>query len=884
MTKQRQEKRRLDYKSPEFTVTDIDLTFNLDLEKTIVTALSKVVRKTADETLPLVLDGDEVELLKVLVNNEPCDYTDTGTTLTINNVPNEFTLLVQTRINPKANSKLMGLYVSDNKFCTQCEPEGFRRITYFIDRSDVLARYTTHIHAPKDRYPFMLSNGNCLSDEIIGDERVVTWQDPFPKPSYLFALVAGEFDELTDTFTTKSGKDVKVKLYVDKGKAKQGEIALASILKAMKWDEERFDLEYDLNNFMVVAVDFFNAGAMENKGLNIFNSKYVLADAKCATDTDIQNVLGVIGHEYFHNWTGDRITCRDWFQLSLKEGLTVFRDQEFSSDLGSRPIERLKAVKVIRGPQFAEDAGPMAHPIRPDYVLEMNNFYSLTVYEKGAEVIRMIHTILGEELFQKGMKLYIARHDGQAVTCEDFVKAMEDASKIDLTKFRNWYGQSGTPLVTVSMDYQQDTDKVVLHLKQSTPPTPRQPTKESFVIPVSLALYTNDGKEIPLKRDGKVLNNVQLLTNESESWVFEDVAEKPVVALFQGFSAPVKYEYPYTEDDLATLLKYAKDSFVRFDAVQNLVNNFIVASAENIQLGRECSEAKSLISAFKYILANNDIDDNFKSLILTLPTVNTLMELFKVINIDALVKAQKFLFNSLSIALKNDFAREYQKLFAQMSDRITKGEPYTCNQEQVGRRALAQVLLSYYANALALENYEQAAGEIVLKHYNLADNMTDKLNAMRIACNLDLSVKDEILASFEGEWHDNPLVFDNYLRTVAQAPTPRTLENVKTLMYHKCFDINNPNRVRALIGAFVANNVECFHAKDGSGYRFLTSILEELNSKNPHTAANLITPMLVFKRLDPKRRDMITDSLTQLKKLDNLCSALYEKIDKALNS
>lgn len=882
MSLPRFEKRRLDYKSPDFTITDIDLTFYLDYENTIVKACSKVVRKTQDLTKQLVLDGDDLELLKVLIDNKECEYINEGTTLTISNVPNEFELTIETRINPRANSKLMGLYVSDNKFCTQNEPEGFRRITYFLDRSDVLARYTTHIHAPKDLCPFMLSNGNCISDEIVGDERVVTWVDPFPKPSYLFALVAGDFDELQDTFVTKSGRNVKVKLYVDKGKASQGKVAIESILKSMKWDEERFDLEYDLDNFMVVAVDFFNAGAMENKGLNIFNSKYVLADSKCATDTDIENILAVIGHEYFHNWTGDRVTCRDWFQLSLKEGLTVFRDQEFSSDLGCRPIERIKAVNVIRGPQFAEDAGPMAHPIRPDFVLEMNNFYSVTVYEKGAEVIRMIHTILGEENFQKGMKLYFKRHDGQAVTCEDFVKAMEDASGIDLTQFRNWYSQSGTPSVTVSLDYNQENQTATLHLKQSTPPTPNQEVKDPFVIPVSMALYTEDGKPIALKRASQELNEVQLLTKESESWVFEEVSQKPIVALFQNFSAPVKYDYPYTQDELIALLKFAKDPFVRFDSMQTLINNYIQSNAENYQRGIEPSNPDALIEAFKYILSNDQLDNRFKAFILSLPPVKTLMELFRVIDIDSIIKARKHLNDYISEKLKDVLIVEFNKLFEQLKLRITNNVSYECSEEQIGQRELLGALLKYYANALKLEGNEKQASELVYELYMLADNQTDKLIAMNIASNLDLSVKTQILDDFEKEWKDNPLVFDNYFRAVAMASVPNTLEKVKDLMYHKCFDINNPNRVRALVGTFASVNVECFHAKDGSGYRFLTSVIEELNSKNPHVAANLITPLLVFKRLDNLRRDMINECLINLMKIENLSGALYEKIDKAL--
>ena len=483
MAVSRQEKRRLDYKPPLFTITDVDLSFSLDLTKTRVVQKSKVKRLTPDLSQPLVLDGDGLKLLGVRINGQECSFAETAKSLTIPVSEKEFWLEVVTEISPENNTELMGLYVSDGKFCTQNEPEGFRRITYFLDRSDVLSRYTVHISAPAGLYPFMLSNGNLVSDVTGNGVRTVTWKDPFPKPSYLFALVAGDFDELSREFVTRSGKKVQVRLYVDRGMAAFGDTAIDSVLRAMKWDEDRFGLEYDLNRFNVVSVDFFNAGAMENKSLNIFNSRYVLVDPASATDTDYENVLSVIGHEYFHNWTGDRVTLRDWFQLSLKEGLTVFRDQEFSSDLGCRAIERLKAIRVIRGPQFAEDSGPMAHPVRPDYVMEMNNFYSATVYDKGAEVIRMIHAILGEEGFQKGMRLYISRHDGKAVTCEDFVSAMEDATGTDLRQFRNWYSQAGTPVVTVSMNYDARTRKCEFTVKQKTPPTPRQPEKKPFARP-----------------------------------------------------------------------------------------------------------------------------------------------------------------------------------------------------------------------------------------------------------------------------------------------------------------------------------------------------------------------------------------------------------------
>lgn len=879
----RTEKKRLDYRAPDFTVTDVELSFSLDLNATIVTAVSHVVRKTTDKSAPLVLDGDSLKLLDVKVNGAPCAWAETPTTLTLNDVPDEFDLTIKTQIAPAANTALMGLYVSDGKFCTQCEPEGFRRITYFLDHPDVLARYTTHVSAKAGAYPFMLSNGNMIADETKDGVRTVTWQDPFPKPSYLFALVAGDFDELSRTFKTKSGREVAVRLYVDRGQAARGTIAIESILKAMAWDEQRFGLEYDLDRFNVVAVDFFNAGAMENKSLNIFNSKFVLADAQSATDTDMENVLSVIGHEYFHNWTGDRVTCRDWFQLSLKEGLTVFRDQEFSSDLGCRPIERIKAVEVIRGPQFAEDASPMAHPIRPDYVMEMNNFYSVTVYDKGAEVIRMMHTILGEEKFQAGMQLYFKRHDGRAVTCEDFVSALEDASGVDLKAFRNWYSQAGTPVVTVGMAWDENAQTCTLSLRQKTPATPRQSHKEPFVIPMCLAFYTEDGQRIALKRAGKELAEVQILSQNEETWVFDEVAARPVVALLGDFSAPVKLEYPYTDTELNTLLKYAADDFIRFDAVQSLINRYVEVNVSNYERKQPFTTPASLCAAFKFILKDQGLSRRFKAFMLRLPSINTLLGLFKVVDVTAVCAVYNHLADTLATELGAEFLSQYNAQLAEFKARVASKAPSVATEEQMGERALAGVTLAYSAHALKLKGQAQEASALVLNHFELADNMTDTLSAMNTACKLELACREQILAAYEAKWHDNALVFDNYFRAVSMAATPNTLKAVKALLKHPCFDINNPNRVRALVGSFAMANPECFHAQDGSGYEFLTDILIELNDSNPHVAARIMTPMISLNNFDEGRRAKIKACFARLMALPNLSTSIYEKIDKALN-
>ena len=883
MAAPRQEKRRLDYKSPLFTITDVDLSFSLDLKKTVVVQKSQVKRLTPDMIQPLVLDGDSLKLLSVRVNGRETSFAETAKTLTIPVTEQEFQLEVVTEIAPADNTELMGLYVSDGKFCTQNEPEGFRRITYFLDRSDVLARYTVHIAAPDGLYPFMLSNGNLVSDTVSDGIRTVTWQDPFPKPSYLFALVAGDFDELKREFVTRSGKQVAVRLYVDKGMAAFGDTAIDSVLRAMKWDEERFGLEYDLNRFNVVSVDFFNAGAMENKSLNIFNSKYVLVDPVSATDTDYENVLSVIGHEYFHNWTGDRVTLRDWFQLSLKEGLTVFRDQEFSSDLGTRAIERLKAIKVIRGPQFAEDSGPMAHPVRPDYVMEMNNFYSATVYDKGAEVIRMIHTILGEENFQKGMKLYISRHDGSAVTCEDFVAAMEDASGIDLRQFRNWYSQAGTPVVTVSMSYDESAQRCEFTVKQKTPATPRQPEKKPFVIPVKMSLYDSKGCEIPLVRDGKPVPAVQIAAEECQTWFFENVPERPVPALLENFSAPVKLEYHYTEEDLRILLMHAKDPVSRYDAVQSLVNNYFFRNAENFERKQPFTEPAALIEACRYIL-NSDMDRRLAAYIMTLPPINSIIENFTVVNLDAVFAVYHHLRDRLAEALKDEISSFYRKSLTKYEERVRIPGSYAVTPEQMGERALSEYLLDLHARSLILAGDNAGASQAVLHHYKIADNMTDTLTAMRAATRYGLSCEAEILKDFEEKWSHNPLVFDNLFRAVAMAPRPDTLARVRELMKHRCFDIQNPNRVRALIGAFASGNPECFHVSDGSGYDFLTEIVLRLDKTNGHVAARILTPMLALKRFDRKRCDMIRGCFERILKEPKLSDSVFELVDKSLRN
>lgn len=544
-------KYRSDYQTPSHTITDVNLTFDLHETQTKVTAVSQV--KQLGEATTLVLDGENIELIQVRVNGEAwSDFITNDSGLEISNLPKEFELVIENHISPSTNTALEGLYISDGAYCTQCEAEGFRRITYFLDRPDVLAKYTTKVIADKTAFPYLLSNGNKIEEgELESGKHFVTWEDPHPKPSYLFALVAGDFDVLRDIFKTRSGRDVALEIFVDKGNLDRANHAMVSLINSMNWDEERFGLEYDLDIYMIVAVDFFNMGAMENKGLNVFNSKFVLANDQTATDTDYLGIEAVIGHEYFHNWTGNRVTCRDWFQLSLKEGLTVFRDQEFSSDLGSRSVNRINNVRIIRGPQFAEDASPMSHPIRPDKVIEMNNFYTLTVYEKGSEVIRMMHTLLGEDKFQAGMRLYFERHDGTAATCEDFVSAMEDASGIDLKQFRLWYSQSGTPTLTVTDSYDESAKTYTLKVSQQTQPTQDQVEKQALHIPFDVELYDEKGNSLELRCNEIELNNVLNVTESEQEFVFENISSKPVPSMLREFSAPVRLEFDYSDEQLA---------------------------------------------------------------------------------------------------------------------------------------------------------------------------------------------------------------------------------------------------------------------------------------------------------------------------------------------
>lgn len=872
MTQLRQAKYRQDYQAPDYTITEIDLDFNLDPVKTVVTAISKVKRLNSQSST-LELNGEDLSLVSIEVDGKAWkNYKESEGKLIIESLPESFTLRIVNEISPEKNTALEGLYVSGEALCTQCEAEGFRHITYYQDRPDVLARYTTTITADKSRYPYLLSNGNRIAEGELEDGRHwVKWEDPFPKPSYLFALVAGDFDVLKDIFVTRSGREVALELFVDKGNLDRAPWAMQSLKNAMKWDEERFGLEYDLDIYMIVAVDFFNMGAMENKGLNVFNSKYVLAKSETATDKDYLNIESVIGHEYFHNWTGNRITCRDWFQLSLKEGLTVFRDQEFSSDLGSRSVNRINNVKVMRSAQFAEDASPMAHPIRPDKVIEMNNFYTLTVYEKGSEVIRMIHTLLGEEMFQAGIQLYVHRHDGSAATCDDFVQAMEDASNVDLSLFRRWYSQSGTPVLTVRDEYSPEKQQYTLHVSQMTPATADQAEKLPLHIPLDIELYDEQGGIITLKRDGSVVNSVLNITQETQTFVFDEVTSRPVPSLLREFSAPVKLDYNYTDEQLAFLMQHASNEFARWDAAQQLINNYVKINVAHYQNGEALVLPEPVVDAFRGVLLSDSIDPALVALILTLPSENELAELFTVIDPVAIHEVVNFIHHHLAVEMHDELLTVYRSINI---------DGYRVDHQDIAKRSLRNICLQY----LAAGDDSELANKLVLEQYQSADNMTDSLAALTAANESQLACKEQLMADFDERWHHDGLVMDKWFTLQGANPAKEALANVRALLNHRSFSMSNPNRVRSLVGAFTAGNPVNFHAKDSSGYQFLYEILVDLNTRNPQVASRLIEPLIRLKRYDEQRQAQMRKVLEQLKALDNLSGDLFEKITKALES
>ncbi|MCG9734106.1 aminopeptidase N [Pseudoalteromonas shioyasakiensis] len=851
-----------DYQAPQFSIQHIDLRFELAPLKTSVQS-TMTINRTDESTADLALDGVDLTLISLMVDDKAYDdYTLEDEKLIIHNLPESFILKIENHIDPQTNTSLEGLYLSGGAYCTQCEAEGFRKITYYLDRPDVLASFDVTIIADK-KYTHLLSNGNQIESGNLDDGRhFVKWQDPFKKPSYLFALVAGDFDVLRDHYTTQSGRKVELALFVDKGNLSKTPHAMTSLKKSMQWDEERFNLEYDLDIYMIVAVDFFNMGAMENKGLNIFNSKCVLANQETATDKDYHTIESIVGHEYFHNWTGNRVTCRDWFQLSLKEGLTVFRDQEFSSDLGSRALNRIDAVKVMRTHQFSEDAGPMAHPIRPEKVIEMNNFYTVTVYDKGAEVIRMMHTLLGEEKFQQGMALYFERHDGQAVTCDDFVAAMSDASGIDLTQFKRWYSQAGTPKLNVEQAYDEQNQTFTLSIEQFAPDN--QPNNALLHIPFAIELLDSEGQSLPLVIDNQPQDSVLNVTEKTQQFVFEGIKQRPVAVLLEDFSAPCIVNQNTSAADLLHIMRFARSDFSRWDAQQRLFTNEMKAA---IASGEACL-SDDILSALKLLVDNREGDLALIAELLKLPSYDTLAAEYAVIPVDDIIAVQNAFESQIANFLTESLVNCYNVLEDDGSTSATA----------VAVRALKQLCLHY----LAKTNHSDVNG--LIEESAHSNNMTNALAALSAVVKANHSLCDTLLTEFDAKWRHDVLVMDKWFALQAMKDSATSISDIKALYDHPSFDFGNPNRVRALVGSFSHFNITQFHRADGEGYQLLGDLLVKLNDINPQNASRMLTPFMSWKRYDENRSAAMKAQLQRLADLEGLSDDLFEKVEKALES
>ena len=871
-----------DYTVPDFLIRSVDLSFTLAEENTRVLSRLTLRRNSDSQTgdVPLILAGENLTLISVVLNddNELTEkyYHQTSDSLVIHDVPQhrEFVLTIENIINPKANTALEGLYLSNGMFCTQCEAEGFRKITYFLDRPDVMAKFTTTLVGDKDRYPILLSNGNKVAQGELADNRHwVTWEDPFNKPCYLFALVAGQLECIEDKFTTQSGRNISLQIFVEKHDLDKCAHAMQSLKNAMHWDEQVYGLEYDLDLYMIVAVGHFNMGAMENKGLNVFNTKFVLARPDTATDFDYEHIEGVIGHEYFHNWTGNRITCRDWFQLSLKEGFTVFRDQEFTGDRTSKAVKRIEDVINLRTRQFAEDAGPMAHPIRPDAYIEINNFYTLTVYEKGAEVVRMIHTLVGPEGFRKGSDLYFARHDGQAVTCNDFVKAMESANNVDLSQFHRWYEQAGTPVLTVKQSYDATERTLTLTINQHCPATPGQTIKEPLHIPVTVGLIYKDGSIATCKLEGNVVvkadQAILQLIQAEQSFVFEDLKEQPVVSILRGFSAPVKLIMERNLEELAFLLRHDCDTFNRWEAGQQLAGQIISGLITDIQNGRDLQLNPIIINAVKQIMEQSWDDLSYFSLLLSLPSETYLAEQMEVVDVEAIHAAREFVLLTLAEQLQVQFKKLYRDCHREESGQFDAGA--------IGRRRIKNTCLAYLGR---LE--QQEVQQWSQQQFDTAKNMTDQIAALAVVVNSSHPAKKECLASFYEQWQDEALVIDKWFALQASSHNEDTFITVQKLMQHPAFDLRNPNRVRALIGAFSQANPLHFHAANGQGYQFLGDQIIALNTLNPQVASRMLSALTSWRRYDKSRQALMKTQLERIMMTEAISKDVYEVASKSL--
>src|SRR6056297_3604400 len=872
-----------DYQPPEYLINRTELHFELHEDHAIVTSKLHLLRDPSVATdTPLELHGQSLELLSIALDRETLAaerYSVDAERLLIREVPEQCLLEIRTRIRPQDNTALEGLYKSRTMFCTQCEAEGFRRITYYLDRPDVMSVFTVTIDADRARYPVLLSNGNLFEQvELESGRHRTVWHDPFRKPAYLFALVAGDLTCVEDKFTTAGGKDVTLRIYVEEKDRDKCAHAMHSLQQAMRWDEQVYGREYDLELFNIVAVDDFNMGAMENKSLNIFNTSCVLCSPDVTTDLGFQRVQAIVAHEYFHNWSGNRVTCRDWFQLSLKEGFTVFRDAEFSADRGARDLKRIEDATLLRTAQFAEDAGPMAHPVRPDSFIEITNFYTLTVYEKGAAVVRMIHTVLGPARFRAGSDLYFERHDGQAVTCDDFVAAMEDSSGIDLTQFRRWYSQAGTPELAMRGEYDADARTFALHVAQSCPATPGQPDKLPLVIPLAMGLL-GDAGNLRLQLQGEPAGSetadnthrVLVVDAAEQSFLFTDVPEKPVPSLLRGFSAPVRVHYDFSREDLRDLMMRDGDGFARWDAGQQLM----VQALDDLQTqrrdGRDLVLDPLLVDALGGLLRDERLEPAVAAAMLTLPGENYLAELASHAggaDVEGIHAAREHARAVIATALGDELAGVYR--------RYRVSEEYAPVGEQIGRRALANVCLAYLATL------GEAQVALAATQLEVADNLTDRLAALQVLARYgEDAQRESALQGFYDNWSHETLVVNQWLQLQAMLPVGDSLERVRALMEHSAFTLDNPNKVRAVVGAFASGNPTGFHRADGAGYGFLGGVVETLNRRNPQMAARLLVPLTKWRNY-PAGRDAMREELRRLAALPDLSPDVYEVVSKSL--
>ncbi|MCC5796215.1 MAG: aminopeptidase N [Methylophaga sp.] len=867
-----------DYRAPDFLIDTVSLEFELDASETRVTSKLKMRRNPKGQGGPCILNGEYLTLVsialdgKILSGNE---YQQTTDTLLLPQVPASFELEIVTLIHPDQNTALEGLYHSGAILCTQCEAEGFRRITYYPDRPDVMAVFTVTLIADAKKWPMLLANGNRqASGEMADGRHWVRWHDPHPKPSYLFALVAGDLYCQQDQFTTMSGRQVLLEIYVDPENHNKCDHALNSLKQAMRWDEDVYGREYDLDVFMIVAVNDFNMGAMENKGLNIFNAACVLASPETATDADFYTIQSIVGHEYFHNWSGNRVTCRDWFQLSLKEGFTVLRDQQFSADLNSAAVQRIDDVDQLRSMQFAEDAGPMAHPVRPDSYIEISNFYTVTIYEKGAEVVGMLKTLTGPEGFRKGTDLYFSRHDGQAVTTDDFVKAIEDANQLDLTQFKRWYTQAGTPVLNVEAHYDAEKQALDLTLRQSCPATPGQAEKQPFVIPVAMGLLSSSGASLPLQLEHETSavdaeTRVLTLTEQSQTFRFIHLAQEPVVSVLRGFSAPVKVKFERDNQTLAFLMAHDHDSFNRWDAGQQLLIQIMLRMVEQYQSDKTLDLPEILLGRLQHVLDDPSIDPALVARMLSLPSENYLAAQMTIADVDVIHAVRKYVKQQIAQRLKAGFNARYQAL--------NQAQDYEFTASQMAQRSLKNVCLGYL-----MATGDPMQTQRCLKQMKQADNMTDLLAGLRLMVDQPGPEREHALRAFYEQWQHDRQVVDKWLTVQAVSDLPDALFRVKALLKHPAFSMKNPNNVRALIGQFCRNNPVHFHAKDGSGYRFLAEQILLLDKLNPQVAARQLGAFNSWRRYDAERQALMKKSLSDIAGAQDLSADVYEIVNKYL--